>query len=360
MTRQPEHRFIKALLRQPVDQTPVWMMRQAGRYLPEYREMRKKVRPFMDFCKTPDLATEVTLQPLKRFPLDAAIIFSDILTIPDAFHMNLNFIEHEGPCFEKPIQTEADINQLPTIDPEVELKYVMDAIRLAKYELNNRVPLIGFAGSPWTIATYMVEGKSSKHFNQIKKMAYAAPHLLERLLSHLTRTIIEYLSAQIQAGADVVMIFDTWGGVLGSQDYLQFSLKYMEQIVAGLNRIDHGKKIPIILFTKNGGQSIVAIAKTGCDAIGLDWTASLQEARVLVGEKVTLQGNLDPAALYASPAQIEIKVRETLANYGHGSGHVFNLGHGIYPDINPDHVLAMVEAVQSISKQYHQPRNHPT
>lgn len=353
MSKEESYRLVKALLRQPVDQTPVWIMRQAGRYLPEYRETRKQVKSFLDFCKTPDLATEVTLQPLRRFPLDAAIIFSDILTIPDALGMNLTFIEKEGPCFSDPIRTEADIAKLPLLDSDIELKYVMDAIRQVKKELDPKIPLIGFAGSPWTIATYMIEGKSSKHFNEIKKMAYAAPHLLDRLLSHLSKIIVDYLSAQVRAGADVLMIFDTWGGVLGSHDYFEFSLKYMEQIVRNLKSLNHIKKVPIILFTKNGGQSISAIAKTGCDAIGLDWTASLSEARALVGDKVALQGNLDPATLYANPVVIQAKVQETLEAYGKGSGHVFNLGHGIYPDINPDHVLTMIETVQSMSRQYH-------
>jgi len=348
-----EHRLIRALLRQPVDCTPVWIMRQAGRYLPEYRAIRNKTKDFLTLCKTPELAAEVTLQPLERFPLDAAIIFSDILTIPDAYNRGLEFREGEGPYFHHPIRTLADIKALPTIDPEIELKYVMDTIRIAKRALNNKVPLIGFAGSPWTIATYLVEGQASKNFTEIKKMMYREPATLHRLLGHLTKSIIDYLNAQIMAGADVVMIFDTWGGLLSQPDYLTFSLQYMEEIVKNLLRVNDQKTIPNILFTKNSGQNLLAMACTGCDAVGLDWTANIEEARELIGHKVALQGNLDPSALYADPESIRKEVARLLQQFGIGSGHVFNLGHGIHPDVDPEHVAVLIDAVHSLSADYH-------
>ncbi len=345
-----EHRFIRALLRQPVDRTPVWIMRQAGRYLPEYREVRKAAKEFLTLCKTPELACQVTLQPLERFPLDAAIIFSDILTIPDAFQMGLSFAEGEGPRFERPIRSLEDIEQLPTLDPEVELKYVMDAIRMTKHELQGRIPLIGFAGSPWTIATYMLEGQTSKTFAKIKKFMYAEPVALHRLLTHLSNTLIQYINAQIMAGADVIMLFDTWGGILSLADYMTFSLNYMEEIVKKVIRQHNGKPIPIILFTKNSAQYLNSMANTGCDAIGLDWTISLESARSLIGDRVALQGNLDPAVLYAEPDCIRREVARVLKQFGTGPGHVFNLGHGIYPDIDPEKVAVMVEAVHSLSR----------
>ncbi len=340
-----EYRLIRALCRQPVDCTPVWMMRQAGRYLPEYRALRQQAKDFLTLCKTPDLACEVTLQPLKRFDLDAAIIFSDILTIPDAYQLGLYFVENEGPCFQNPIGSLNDIEKLPTLDPEVDLKYVMDAIRLAKQELRHKVPLIGFAGSPWTIATYMVEGKSSKTFSKIKKMLYRDPKMLELLLSHLATSVSDYLNAQIKAGADTVMIFDTWGGVLTHPHYLEFSLKYMQRIVNNIKKFPHERQVPIILFTKNSGSFLVEMANTGCDAVGIDWTVSLDSARQLIGDKVAIQGNLDPAALYAEPLQIQKEVKNVLQKFGKGPGHIFNLGHGIFPDIDPEKVSIMIEAV---------------
>jgi uroporphyrinogen decarboxylase len=350
---ESEHRLIRALFRQPVDRTPVWIMRQAGRYLPEYLEVRKKAKDFLTLCKTPELACQVTLQPLSRFPLDAAIIFSDILTIPDAFNMGLYFAEGEGPRFLKPICNAADIVKLPDLDPEIELRYVMDAIRMAKRELNNKVPLIGFAGSPWTIATYMIEGQSSKSFSKIKKMLYSEPKLLHQLLSKLSTNITRYINAQIMAGADAVMLFDTWGGILSYENYLEFSLQYMEDIVKNTLRVNGDKKVPIILFTKNSGQALEAIAATGCDALGIDWTTSLSRARHLVGMKVALQGNLDPAVLYAEPDCIQKEVNRVLAEYGSGSGHVFNLGHGINPDTDPEKLATMINAVHTESTQYH-------
>lgn len=348
-----EHRLIRALFRQPVDCTPVWIMRQAGRYLPEYLAVRQQTKDFLTLCKTPELACQVTLQPLARFPLDAAIIFSDILTIPDAFNMGLYFEEGEGPCFLEPITCSADIAKLPNLDPEVELRYVMDAIRMVKRELNNKVPLIGFAGSPWTIATYMVEGESSKSFSKIKKMLYSDPSALHQLLSKLSSNIMRYINAQIMAGVDAVMIFDTWGGILSYADYLEFSLRYMEDIVKNTMRVNNDKKIPIILFTKNGGLSLEAMAATGCDALGLDWTMSLERARKRVGHQVALQGNLDPAVLYAEPHYIQKEVKRILAEYGIGPGHIFNLGHGINPDTDPEKVATMINAVHTESTQYH-------
>jgi uroporphyrinogen decarboxylase len=348
-----KHRLIRALFRQPVDRTPVWIMRQAGRYLPEYLAVRREAKDFLTLCKTPELACQVTLQPLARFPLDGAIIFSDILTIPDAFNMGLYFEEGEGPRFLKPISTMADIENLPELDPEIELRYVMDAIRMAKRELNNKVPLIGFAGSPWTIATYMVEGQSSKRFSKIKKMMYGNPEALHQLLLKLSSNITRYINAQIMAGADAVMIFDTWGGVLSPENYLEFSLRYMEKIVKNVIRVNGNKKIPIILFTKNGGYSLAAMAATGCDALGLDWTTSLAHARQLVGHQVALQGNLDPAVLYAKQDIIEAEVKRVLSAYGKGPGHIFNLGHGIHPDTDPEKVAIMINAVHTESAEYH-------
>lgn len=343
-------RFIKALQRQAVDRTPVWFMRQAGRYLPEYRAIRQQAGGFLGMCKNPDIACEITLQPLARFPLDAAIIFSDILTIPDAMGLGLSFAANEGPQFAHPVRTQADVEALPIPDPEQELAYVMQAIRLVAAELKGKAPLIGFCGSPWTVATYMVEGKSSKNFSLIKKLMYQEPSVLQLLLDKLAKASCVYLEAQIQAGAEAVMIFDTWGGVLAPANYQIFSLNYMQQIV---NYLKSRTAVPVILFTKQGGQWLEAIAASGCDAIGIDWTVDLTQARARVGAKVALQGNLDPAILYAEPAIIQQQVKKLLAQYGPGSGHIFNLGHGIYPDVDPEHVQAMVEAVQEYSPLYH-------
>jgi len=346
-------RFLRALSRQPVDRTPVWMMRQAGRYLPEYRATRAQAGSFVKLCKAPDLACEVTLQPLERYPLDAAILFSDILTVPDAMGLGLYFEGGEGPRFERTIRSAADVAALATPDMESELRYVMDAVRTIRRELDGRVPLIGFSGSPWTVATYMVEGGTSKNFSRIKGMLYDKPELLHSLLERITRTTLDYLNAQVAAGAQAVMVFDTWGSILTPKTYHSFSLDYMQRIVDGVTREAEGRKVPVVLFTKGGGPWLEAMADTGCDALGVDWTTDLSEARARVGERVALQGNLDPAVLYASPEVIREEVRQVLESFGHGPGHVFNLGHGIHPEVKPEHAGAMIEAVVELSPAYH-------
>jgi len=342
-------RFLRALKRQPVDYTPIWLMRQAGRYLPEYRATRAKAGNFMSLCQNPELACEVTLQPLDRFELDAAILFSDILTVPDAMGLGLYFSEGEGPLFERPIKNLQDIQKLAIPDPEGELKYVMDAVRLIRRELGGRVPLIGFSGSPWTLATYMVEGGSTKTFSKIKALIYNEPAAAHLLLETLAKSVSAYLNAQISAGAQAVMIFDTWGGVLTKKDYLDFSLGYMQKIVDTLPKND----VPVILFTKGGGAWLEEMTLSGCSALGLDWQTGLGDARKRVGNKVALQGNLDPAMLYANPDKIRSEVADLLADFGHGNGHIFNLGHGIHPEINPDHVKVLVDAVHELSRPYH-------
>lgn len=353
MSELKNDRFLRALLKEPVDVTPVWMMRQAGRYLPEYKATRAKAGSFMNLCMNPELACEVTIQPLERFPLDAAILFSDILTVPDAMGLQLRFAEGEGPIFDKPVRTEADVNALFVPDPEGELKYVMDAVRTIRRELDGRVPLIGFAGSPWTLATYMVEGGSSKEYAKVKGMLFDRPDLMHKLLDTTARAVTAYLNAQIDAGAQAIQIFDTWGGMLTPRDYREFSLRYMQQIVDGLKRESEGRKVPVILFTKGGGQWLEAMAETGADALGLDWTTDLSEARARVGDRVALQGNMDPTALYASPERIRQEVAIILESYGAGSGHVFNLGHGIHQHADPQHAAAFVEAVHELSAKYH-------
>ncbi|WP_026376681.1 uroporphyrinogen decarboxylase [Aestuariibacter salexigens] len=347
-------RYLKALLKEPVDVTPVWMMRQAGRYLPEYKATRAQAGDFMSLCKNAELACEVTLQPLRRYELDAAILFSDILTIPDAMGLGLYFEAGEGPKFESPLSSQSQIDALPIIDPEQELGYVMNAVRTIRRELKGSVPLIGFSGSPWTLATYMIEGGSSKAFTKIKKMAFAEPAALHSLLDKLADAVVLYLNAQIAAGAQSVMVFDTWGGVLSPRDYKLFSLQYMHKIVDGLTRENEGRRVPVTLFTKNGGMWLEAIADTGCDAVGLDWTIDIAEARARIGNKVALQGNMDPSMLYAQPERIEQEVQSILAGYGSGSGHVFNLGHGIHLDVPPEHAGVFVDAVHRFSRQYHQ------
>ena len=349
-------RLLKALRRQPVDMTPVWIMRQAGRYLPEYRATRKRAGDFMTLCKTPELACEVTLQPLQRFDLDAAILFSDILTIPDAMGLGLRVVENMGPQFARPLRSGEDIRKLRVPDVESDLRYVMDAVRLIKRELHGKVPLIGFAGSPWTIATYMIEGGSSKNFSLAKRMLYGQPDLMHRLLDVLSRSIIDYLNGQIAAGVDSVMIFDSWGGILSQAAYREFSLDYMQRIVQGIKIENQGNATPVILFTKGGGLWIEDIAESGCDAIGVDWTVDIGAARSRAGGKVALQGNLDTAVLYSSPAAIRRQVAEVLAAYGEADGHVFNLGHGIHPDIDPDKVALLVDAVHELSRPFHSQR----
>ena len=355
MAELKNDRYLRALLRQPVDKTPVWVMRQAGRYLPEYREVRAKAGDFMTLCTTPELACEVTLQPLRRFDLDAAIIFSDILTIPDAMGLGLHFVAGEGPKFSKVIQSTADIKNLSVPDMEDSLGYVMDAIRLTRREIDGKVPLIGFSGSPWTLACYMVEGGSSKDFAKVKGMMFDAPEQMHALLDVLAKSVVAYLNAQIAAGAQAIMLFDTWGGALSSENYQQFSLAYMQQIVAGLNRESDGRTVPVTLFTKGGGQWLELMADTGVDAVGLDWTTDLGKARQRVGDKVALQGNMDPCVLYASADRVEQEVASVLASFGKAeTGHVFNLGHGIHPTISPENMQRLVEAVHRHSEPYHQ------
>ncbi len=353
MPKLKNDRLIRALLRQPVDVTPVWIMRQAGRYLPEYRKTRERAGDFMTLCKTPELACEVTLQPLQRFPLDAAILFSDILTIPDAMGLGLTVLEKQGPRFARPVRTLAEIRNLSIPDPEQELRYVMDAVRLVSRELDGKVPLIGFAGSPWTIGTYMIEGGSSKEYTLAKGMMYADPATLHLLLGKLADSITSYLNAQIAAGVNVVMVFDSWGGVLSAECYREFSLQYMQRIVAGIKPGPDGNKVPVILFTKGGGLWVEQIAQAGSDAIGIDWTADIGKVRLQVGSKVAIQGNLDTAVLYSNPEVIRREVGKILDSYGQGSGHVFNLGHGIHPGIDPENVAALVTAVHELSEKYH-------
>jgi len=353
MNQLKNDRFIKALLKQPVDKTPVWIMRQAGRYLPEYKETRAIAGSFMDLCKNPELACEVTMQPLRRFDLDAAILFSDILTIPDAMGLGLYFETGDGPKFKHPIKNLKDIEKLFVPDPEQELKYVMDAVRTIKQELNGKVPLIGFSGSPWTLATYMIEGGSSKTFSKIKTMLYQEPLALHKLLDIVADSVIDYLNAQIKAGVQVVQIFDTWGGALSHNDYQEFSLRYMKKIISNLIREHDGQTIPVIMFTKGGGMWFDSMADSGADALGADWTVNINDARALVGDRVALQGNMDPCSLHGTPENIEAEVARILAEYGPGSGHIFNLGHGIHPDINPDNVKILVDAVHRLSASYH-------
>ncbi|GIA11166.1 uroporphyrinogen decarboxylase [Vibrio cholerae] len=354
MTELKNDRYLRALLKQPVDYTPVWMMRQAGRYLPEYRATRAQAGDFMALCKNAELASEVTLQPLRRFPLDAAILFSDILTIPDAMGLGLRFAAGEGPVFERPITCKADVDKIGIPDPEGELQYVMNAVRQIRKDLQGEVPLIGFSGSPWTLATYMVEGGSSKAFTKIKKMMYSEPAVLHALLDKLAGSVISYLNAQIKAGVQAVMVFDTWGGVLTPRDYQQFSLQYMHKIVDGLMRENEGLRVPVTLFTKNGGMWLEQIAATGCDAVGLDWTINIADAKARVGDKVALQGNMDPSILYAPAPRIREEVASILAGFGQGgTGHVFNLGHGIHLDVPPENAGVFVEAVHELSKPYH-------
>lgn len=350
--------FLRALRRQPTERTPLWIMRQAGRYLPEYRATREKAGGFMDLCRNAELACEVTLQPLERYDLDAAILFSDILTIPDAMGLGLYFTAGEGPMFERTITNEADIRNLPDICPMQELHYVMNTVGTIREALKGRVPLIGFSGSPWTLATYMIEGGagSKKGFPKAQKMLYARPDLLHQLLDKLTKTVTNYLNAQIESGAQALMIFDTWGGLLTPEAYVEFSQNKMSQIVAGLKRRHNGETIPVVLFTKGGVRHLSGFVQSGADAIGLDWTTHLAPVKQQVGNQLALQGNLNPHVLLSTPQAIEREVQKVLADFGHlekGQGHVFNLGHGITPDVPPDNVSALVEAVKKHSPPYH-------
>jgi uroporphyrinogen decarboxylase len=353
MTTLKNDTFLRALLKQPVEYTPVWMMRQAGRYLAEYNATRARAGDFLTLCKTPALATEVTLQPLDRFPLDAAILFSDILTIPDAMGLGLRFAQGEGPVFDKPLKDEKAIHALRVPDPDTELRYVMDAVAEIRKALDNRVPLIGFSGSPFTLACYMVEGRGGTDFRDIKTMLYSRPDLLHQILDKNAQAVTAYLNAQIASGAQAVMIFDTWGGALSHSAYQEFSLRYMRQIVAGITREKDNTRIPCIVFTKGGGLWLEAIADIGCDAVGLDWTIDIGDARRRVGDKVALQGNLDPSILFAPPEVIAKEAEKILSSYGHGSGHVFNLGHGISQFTPPENAAALVEAVHTLSRKFH-------
>ena len=341
--------LLRALMREPTPRRPIWLMRQAGRYLPEYRATRERAGGFLAMCTTPDIACEITLQPVNRYPLDAAILFSDILTIPHAMNLGLEFEAGEGPKFERPVRSAADISKLNVPDPGQELKYVIDAVALVRRELAGRIPLIGFAGSPWTVATYMVEGGGSKTFGHIKRMMYAAPRDLHRLLEILAKATILYLNAQIAAGAQAVMLFDTWGGVLTPAQYEEFSLRYMAEVVDALTRKADGRAVPNIVFTKGGGAWVKKISAIGCDAVGVDWTTDLGQARQAGEGRVALQGNLDPAALFAPPDSLRAETLRVLASYGEGPGHVFNLGHGITPDVDPDQVAVLIDTVQNYS-----------
>jgi uroporphyrinogen decarboxylase len=345
--------LLRALLREKTERTPVWIMRQAGRYLPEYREVRAQAGDFMSLCRNPELACEVTMQPLRRYKLDAAILFSDILTVPDAMGLGLHFVTGEGPQFERPVQTAADISKLAAPDVSESLGYVFDAVRTIRRELDGRVPLIGFAGSPWTVGTYMVEGRSSRDFATIKGLAQEDPGALLMLLETVAKTTTDYLNAQVAAGAQAIMIFDTWGAALEADDYRRFSLASMQMIVDGLTRKAEGRRVPVILFTKGAGPLLADMVGTGCDALGVDWTTDLAQAREYTEDKVALQGNLDPAVLREPPKVIRQGVARVLESYGNGPGHVFNLGHGITPDIDPDHLGVLVDAVHELSPQYH-------
>jgi uroporphyrinogen decarboxylase len=345
--------FIRAALREETPYTPVWIMRQAGRYLPEYNATRARAGSFLALAKNPDFATEVTLQPLSRFPLDAAILFSDILTVPDAMGLGLYFAEGEGPKFERPVRDERSVRELTVPDPHDTLRYVVDAVAQIRRALDGRVPLIGFSGSPYTLACYMVEGGASADFHIIKTMLYARPELLHTLLSTNAEAVTLYLNAQIEAGAQAVMLFDTWGGSLSGAAYREYSLTYMRHVVEGLIRERDGARIPVIVFTKGGGLWLQDIAAIGCDVVGLDWTVDIGSARASIGDHVALQGNLDPAILFSPPTRIEAEVARVLAQYGSGAGHIFNLGHGISQHTEPAHVGTLVDAVHTLSRRYH-------
>ena len=351
MARPENDTFLRALLRQPVEYTPVWLMRQAGRYLPEYCETRKRAGNFLNLCKSPSMACEVTLQPLSRYKLDAAILFSDILTIPDAMGLGLSFENGEGPRFERPLRSEWEIRDLTAPDPWDHLRYVMDAVAEIRRALDNSVPLIGFSGSPFTLACYMVEGSGSADFRTLKTMLYDRPDLLHRILSVNAKAVTQYLNAQIEAGAQAVMVFDTWGGALSDRAYREFSLAYLQQVISGLHKTREGERIPSIVFTKGGGQWLEEIAAIGCDAVGLDWTTNLGDARKRIGDKVALQGNMDPIALFASPEAVAAEARKVIDAFGRGTGHVFNLGHGINQFTPPDNVSVLVDTVHDYSRQ---------
>lgn len=353
MSQIKNDRFLRTIWREPVDATPIWIMRQAGRYLPEYRQLRQKAGSFLQLCKTPELACEVTLQPLDRFPLDASIIFSDILTIPDAMGLGLYFTEGEGPAFQHPLRHERDIQQLAIPDPEVDLRYVLDAIRLVHKELDSKIPLIGFCGSPWTIACYVVEGKANKSFPAIQSLLNENPKTLHLLLDKLAEAISLHLNAQIKAGADAVMIFDTWGGLLSTPHYQEYSLRYVEKVISLLTRQIGSKRVPVILFTKGGGQWLELMTQSGCDVMGVDWQVNLKTAREQIGNKVALQGNMDPTFLFQSEDVLHDEIARILKEYGAGSGHIFNLGHGIPKEASPEQVAFLIDTVHKLSREYH-------
>ncbi len=342
--------FLRALLRQPTEYTPVWLMRQAGRYLPEYCETRRRAGSFLDLCKSSDLACEVTLQPLARYDLDAAILFSDILTVPDAMGLGLYFVEGEGPRFERPLRDEWEIRNLSAPDPHGELQYVMDAVAEIRRALDGSVPLIGFSGSPWTLACYMVEGGSSDDYRKVKTLAYTRPDLLHHILSVTAAAVTAYLNAQIESGAQAAMVFDSWGGVLSEAAYHEFSLPYLKRVVDGLIRENDGRRVPNIVFTKGGGLWLEDIAAIRCDAVGLDWTMDIGRARALVGDRVALQGNLDPSVLFAPPEVVAAETRRVLDSFGTHRGHVFNLGHGISQFTPPESVSVLVDTVHAHSR----------
>lgn len=356
MIQLENDRYLRALRREPTDYTPIWVMRQAGRYLPEYRATRKVAGNFLNLCKSADLACEVTMQPLERFDLDAAIMFSDILTVPDAMGLGLTLEEGIGPVFAKPVRTQADIDALFVPDPEDELVYVMNAIRTIRKAINGRVPLIGFTGSPWTLATYMVEGRGTKEFAHIRGLMFSSPTGMHQILSVVTKAVIEYLKAQVAAGAQSLMVFDTWGGILSTKQYSEFSLAYMQEIVTALKTDENTKDIPVVLFTKGGGQWLEMIADTGCDGIGLDFTVDMADAKKRVGDRVSLQGNMDPVVMNTNSDVVATQAKCVLDDFGHhqqGQGHVFNLGHGIQPHADPEHMQILVETVRKHSRQYH-------
>ncbi|MFO7448385.1 MAG: uroporphyrinogen decarboxylase [Ignavibacteriaceae bacterium] len=340
--------FLRACRKQPVERTPIWIMRQAGRYLPQYRAIREKA-DFLTMCKTPELAAEVTIQPVDLIGVDAAIIFSDILVIPEAMGMHLEMNEGKGPVFPDPIRNENDAKNLKQIDPSKDLKYVLDAVSLTKKELNGRVPLIGFAGSPWTLLTYMVEGKGSKNFSEIKRLIYNNPKLAHNILDKLADSVALYLSAKMEAGANAVQIFDTWGGILSQKDFEEFSLRYIKKIISQLKAGDE----PVIVFAKGVHYKLKKIAKCGADVVGLDWTMDLAKVRERIGDRVALQGNLDPTVLYGPEEKIKEEVIRVLDSYGEGSGHIFNLGHGILPDVDPQKAKFLVQTVKEESKAFH-------
>ena len=345
--------FLRALLRQPTPYTPIWIMRQAGRYLPEYNQARARAGSFLDLCKNPDLATEVTLQPLARFRLDAAIVFSDILTIPDAMGLGLYFAEGEGPRLERPLRSEWEIRDLAVPDPEARLGYVLDTVSQVRRALDNDVPLIGFSGSPFTLACYMIEGGGSRDFHQVKRMLYGRPELLHRILDTTAKSVVAYLNAQIRRGAQAVMVFDTWGGILSSDAFHAFSLPYLKQVVDELEKEIDGARVPSIVFTKGGGLWLESLANCGADALGLDWSVDIGSARTRVGRRVALQGNLDPSVLLSEAAAVRQEAEKVLESYGHGTGHVFNLGHGVSQFTPPENVATLVETVREVSTRYH-------